>query len=464
MNRNGIWSRDREQPADGCPVGGRVMGWRERGRSLAARSLEKGRRPLVYGTLVAFSFLYYYRPEDFIPGLVYIPMAKITAFIAVAGLIFGGMSGGGRMKLPWAVRFLWLLLFQMALCVPTAIWRGGAFWTTFDLSKGVIVAMLISMAVVKLWEIRRLLFVQVSAVAVVTIISVLIHHHNKDGRLTGIQNGILENPNDLAINIAISFPLGVAFMMRAKGLKKALWGVALMFMALGIVLSYSRSGLLAFIFTLIICIWEYGIKGKRMHIVLVTAVAMVVGMGAALTTSHYRARVASIVLGNIEGSGDKGSLEARKALLKKSLLVAAGHPIFGVGPGCFVIVDSGWVVAHNTYTELAAEEGFPALILFLLALGAALRNIARVKKSQQYQENPEFRILTQALWAGLVAYLIGAMFASTEYNMYPYFLLGYACAMVRIMGQPAPEAQGSKERSLSRTIYDRIPRPEPSYR
>jgi O-antigen ligase len=459
MNSNGIWSRDRESPVDG-----RRMGWRERGRSLATRSLEKGRRPLVFGTLVAFSFLYYYRPEDFIPGLEYIPMAKITAFIAVAGLIFGGMSGGGRMKVPWAVRFLWLLLFQMALCVPTAIWRGGAFWTTFDFSKGVIVAMLISMAVVKLWEIRRLLFIQVSAVAIVTVISVLIHHHNKDGRLTGIQNGILENPNDLAINIAVSFPLGVAFMLRAKGLKKALWGIALVFMALGIVMSYSRSGLLAFICTLIICIWEYGVKGKRMHIVLVTAVAMVVGMGAALTTSHYRARVASIVMGNIEGSGDKGSLEARKALLKKSLLVAAEHPIFGVGPGCFVIVDSGWVVAHNTYTELAAEEGFAALLLFLLAMGAALRNIALVKKSQQYQENPEFQILTQALWAGLVAYLIAAMFASTEYNMYPYFLLGYTCAMVRIMGQPASETQSSRVRSLSRTIYDRMPRPEPSYR
>ncbi len=464
MNSNGTWSRDGERPGGGRPVGWRERVWREGGRSLAARSLEKGRRPLVYGMLVALSILYYYRPEDFIPGIAYIPMAKITGLIGMTALIFGGMSGGGRMKVPWAVKFLWLLLFQMALCVPFAIWRGGAFWTTFDLSKGVIVAMLISMAVVKLWEIRRLLFIQVSAVALVTIISILIHHHNHDGRLTGIQDGILENPNDLAINIAISFPLAVAFMLHAKGLKKALWGVALLFMALGIVMSYSRSGLLAFIFTLIVCIWEYGIKGKRMHIVLVTAVAMVVGMGAALSTSHYRARVASIILGNIEGSGDKGSLEARKALLKKSLFVAATHPIFGVGPGCFPIIDSGWVVAHNTYTELAAEEGFLALILFLLALGAALRNIARVKKSQQYQENPEFRIFTQALWAGLVAYLIGAMFASTEYNMYPYFLLGYTCAMVRIMGQPAPEVQGSKARSLSRTIYDRIPRPEPSYR
>ena len=166
-----------------------------------------------------------------------------------------------------------------------------------------------------------------------------------------------------------------------------------------------------------------------------------VGMGAALSTAHYRARVESIFLGNIEGSGDKGSLDARKALLKKSVMTALRHPLFGVGPGCFMLVDEGWVVAHNTYTELAAEAGIPALILFLLAIGAALKNIAQVRKSQHYQEDAELRLFTQALWAGMVAYLMGACFASTEYNLYPYFMVGYTCAVVRITNQPTAGAE-----------------------
>ena len=61
----------------------------------------------------------------------------------------------------------------------------------------------------------------------------------------------------------------------------------MVFMALGIVLTYSRSGLLAFILTLVICVWEYGVKGKRHYIVVATAVALVVGLGAALSTAHY---------------------------------------------------------------------------------------------------------------------------------------------------------------------------------
>ena len=448
MNIQTTWANGKEGSAT----------WKARVQAVAAQ----GRRPFVYGALVTFSALYYYRPEDFIPGLNYIPMARIAGVLGAVALIVGMMGEGGKAKVPRAVKFLWLLLFQMALCVPFALWRGGAFSTVFEkFAKGVIVAMLISMAVVTVRELRKLLFIQVSAVALVTFFSILLRHF-RDGRLQGIQKSILENPNDLAINIAISFPLGMAFMLHARGFKKALWAIALLFMGLGVVLTYSRSGLIALVLSLFICVWEYGIKGKRHYIVVVTAVVLIVGLSAALSTSHFRARVESIVLGNIEGSGDKGSLDARKALLKKSLIVALTHPLFGIGPGCFILVDQGWVAAHNTYTELAAESGFPALILFLLAIWAALKNIGQVRKSRQYRDDPEFRLFTQALWAGIVAYLAGACFASTEYNLYPYFMVAYTCAMVRITSQPLPNpGEPNEGRNLSRSIYDRIPRPQP---
>jgi O-antigen ligase len=423
-------------------------------------AVPSGRRPFVFNSLVVFSFLYYYRPEDYFSLLIYIPMARIAAVLSLVALI-AGMSSS-KIKMPAAIKILWLLLLQMTLCIPTAMWKGGAFSTVYEkFAKGVIVAMLISMCVVKVWELRRLLWIQTSAVALVTFFSILLRHFNKDGRLQGIQKSILENPNDLAINIAISFPIGLAFMLSARGWRKAVWAVGLAFMSLGLVLTYSRSGLLAFFIVIVVCVWEYGIKGKRRSLVFATAIIMVLGMCAALSTSHYRARVASIVMGNVEGSGDKGSLAARKALLKKSITIALQHPIFGVGPGCFMLVDSGWVVAHNSYTELAAEAGIPALILFLVAIGAGFRNIALVRKSPQYQDDPELKLFTQALWAGLAAYMAGACFASTEYNLYPYFMVGYTCAIVRIISQPVVQAAGNKESSLVKTNYDRFRRTQP---
>jgi putative inorganic carbon (hco3(-)) transporter len=411
------------------------------------------RRPFVFGAIVVFSGLYYYRPEDFIQPLSYIPMAKVVGILAFVALLIGIM-GGGKVRVPRAIKILWALLFHMSLCIPFALWRTGAFNTVFEkFSKGVIVAMLISMTVVTLGELRKLVWIQLSAVTLVTALSIMLHHYNRDGRLEGIQSSILSNPNDLAINIAITFPMGLAFMLGSRGFKKAVWAAGLAFMGLGVVLTSSRSGLLALTISIIFCVWEYGIKGKRRQLVVATILVFVMGLGIAVSSSHYRARIESIFLGNVEGSGDKGSREARAALLKKSAMVALTHPLFGVGPGCFVLVDSGWVVAHNAYTEIAAEAGIPALVLFLMAIWAAFKNIASVRKSQQYREDPELRLLTQAVGVGLVAYVVGSFFGSTEYNLYPYFMISYTCALVKIVSAPALQDGRDKHPSLRNTGY-----------
>jgi O-antigen ligase len=435
--------------------GSRFGAWKAKAKT----SLQ--RRPFVYGALVIFFCLYYYRPEDFIKPLSYIPMAKISGVIGFVALLFGMMSGE-RIKVPIGIKLLWVLLLQMTLTIPTALWRAAAFITVYDkFAKGVVVTMLISMAVVTVKELRKLLWIQVSAVALVTFLSIATRNYNEGGRLSGVQESILSNPNDLAINIAISFPLCLAFMLNSRGLKKAIWGGSLAVMCLGVVLTSSRSGLLALILIIGICLWEYGIKGKRRHLIVVTVVVSIVGMGIAVSSSHYRARVESIFMGNVEGSGDKGSLEARKELLIKSAMTALTHPLFGVGPGCFPLVDKGWHVAHNAYTELAAEAGFPALFLFLAAMGAAFKNISVIRKSQQYRDDSEFRLVTQALWAGLCGYMAGSCFASTEYNLYPYFMIGYTCAMIRIISVSAPAAvEPDKNTSLSKARFAGTRKPQ----
>ena len=52
--------------------------------------------------------------------------------------------------------------------------------------------------------------------------------------------------------------------------------------------------------------------------------------------------------------------------------------------------------------------------------------------------------------------MLGACFASTEYNLYQYFMVGYTCAMVRITSQPLPDKKRDGKRILSKTPYDRF--------
>jgi len=192
----------------------------------------------------------------------------------------------------------------------------------------------------------------------------------------------------------------------------------------------------------VICLWEFGVRGRRTMLLMSTAIVGVFAVVVMLATPHYLIRLESLVRGNIEGSGDKGSMEARSELLRESLKLMVHHPIFGVGPGNFGVITEEWRVAHNTYTEMGAETGLPGLILFCAVLVSAVRRIRRVRKLPGYATNENIRLWTSALWAALAAYLAGAVFASTEYNLFPYFMVGYICALYQIASKPSEENSG----------------------
>jgi O-antigen ligase len=422
----------------------------------------KQKATMAYHALVFFSWYYFLRPEDFIPGLDTIPIAKIAGGIALAALIFA-VKPKDRGKLPAECKVLLLLLVHLILTIPFAYWRGGSYDVVVNkFSKGPIVALLIGMTVTQVFQLRKLLFIQSGTIALITVASLIVHH-TMDGRLMGIQKGILENPNDLAINIAINLPLCLAFMFAARGgIRKTLWAFGVLCMLYAVVATYSRSGMIATVITSIICLWEFGVKGRRVTLLMSAGILGIISLGVILVTPKYLTRMQTLFVDvpverNTLESRAEGSVEARTELLKESLWLMVRHPIFGVGPGNFPVVTQEWRVAHNTYTEFGAEGGLPALFLFVLLLIMSLRKIRAVQKLPGYARNKDIRLWTSALWAAMAAYLAGAAFASTEYNLFPYFMVGYICVLHEIAARPD---RPSDERDTS--IKDRS-RKEPAY-
>ena len=408
---------------------------------------------LAYRALVMFSWYYFLRPEDFIPGMDVIPLGKIAGGIALAALVFG-TKPKDRGKLPNECKVLLLLLGQMFLTIPFAFYRGGAYDVVVNkFSKGVIVALLISMVVTRVIELRKLLYIQSAVVALITVASMAVHH-TQDGRLMGIQKGILENPNDLAINIAINLPLCMAFMFAAKGgFRKSLWAFALVCMMYAVVATYSRSGMIATVITLLFCLWEFGIKGRRTMLLMSAGIIAVISLAVMLVTPKYLVRMESLVrtvpaeAGTLEAHAE-GSVEARSQLLKESVSLMLHNLVFGVGPGNFPVITGEWRVAHNTYTEVGAEAGVPGLLLFLLLLVMSLRKIRSVRKLPGYARDENIRLWTSALWAAMAAYIAGAAFASTEYNLFPYFMVGYICALYKIASNPNEQTGGTRRNEI----------------
>jgi hypothetical protein len=73
--------------------------------------------------------------------------------------------------------------------------------------------------------------------------------------------------------------------------------------------------------------------------------------------------------------------------------------------------------------------------LFLLVIRECFRNLARTRETALYREQPDIRMYTSALWAGFASYLAGAAFASTAYQLFPYFMVGYTTALYRLTSE-----------------------------
>jgi len=166
----------------------------------------------------------------------------------------------------------------------------------------------------------------------------------------------------------------------------------------------------------------------------------------------------TIVSEDMEGSWDHGSKKQREELLKMSLQLMLSHPFVGIGPGNFASVSGTWHVAHNTYTELGAEAGLPALLLFVLLLIRARRNLKRVSRSKSFRQDMEIQIFTGALWASFAAYLVGAAFSDTQYHLFPYIFVAYTTALYNLScALPNETAIGMKdqtERASAESMID----------
>ncbi len=395
----------------------------------------KSSNALAYGALVLFSFLYFARPEDLIPGLGYIPMEKILGGIAFLALFSGIKSRASFSKWPRELKLLAAMFAWQVISVPFSYYISGALaMVTEKCVKGFIVAILVSLVVDSISQLRRLIFIQASSVAVMTWVSVLLY---KGGRMGGVLGGVFDNPNDLAINIALNFPLCLMFLMVAKNpVVKLLWFAGLIVMARGLMLTYSRSGFLALAVAIIFSLWEFGIRNKRYYLLAAAACCAIALL--IVGPQSYGDRIKSIFSNDVAVYGD--AKEARMELLKDSLIVTAKRPLFGVGPGQFPAYTGQPHITHNTYTELSAESGIPVLVLFLLVIRECFRNLVKIRDTALYKEDPDVRMYTSALWAGMAGYLAGAAFASTAYQLFPYFMVGYTTALLRLCSEQTASA------------------------
>jgi hypothetical protein len=380
--------------------------------------------------LSAFYVVYCARPEDWIPGLKYIPLAKITAILAMWGLF----NALGRTKrtlkdVPVEGKLLLAmigLLFVGAFLSP--VWKGGAVSHTLDFSK-VLVAWVLTFLLITTFErLKQIIYIQTASVAVISFISV-IKGSNRP-RLEGVLGGIYSNPNDLAFSIVLTLPFALAFLLTSKsGIAKISWIIGMLGMGLALFLTASRAGFLNLLISGTVTLWHFGVRGRRLYLIAATGL---IGVLLLMTTGgKLYDRFTALSGDSATEQSAYDSYEARKYLMWRAVDGIEHYPILGIGVINFETYSLTWHEVHMTYLQIAVEGGIPVLILFLLFFRQAFKNLSVLRKAEK-QLDPEMVLFVGALHSSLVGFVVGALFAPEAYQFFPYFAVAFTAVMLQI--------------------------------
>ncbi|MGD1215576.1 MAG: O-antigen ligase family protein [Terriglobales bacterium] len=409
------------------------------GRRTSFRASDPTRMAFLW--LSAFFVVYCARPGDWIPGLRYLPLAKITAILAMWGLF----TALGRTKrtfkdLPKEARLLLImigLLYVGAFLSP--VWRGGALDHTMDFSKVYIAWVLVFLLITTFDRLRRIIFIQVFSVVVVCALCFVKGHSTP--RLEGVLGGIYSNPNDLAFAIVLSLPFALAFMVTSRNaVVKVFWLGGMLAMLVAIFLTASRAGFIDLVISGSVCLYYFGIKGKRFYLIVATGLVGVVVMGAFGGKLYDRFTALSGDSTTEESAYE--SYEARKYLMVRAVDAIEHYPILGLGVRDFSPYSGVWHDVHMTYLQICAEGGIAVLILYLMFFWRAFMNLRILHKKKNL--DPDIVLFVGALQSSLVGFAVGALFAPEAYQFFPYFAVAFTATLLQTVKEKEQEqAPGS---------------------
>jgi hypothetical protein len=386
--------------------------------------------------LSAFFVVYCARPGDYVPFLGYIPLAKITAILAIWGL-FNAMGRTKRtMKdMPKESKLLLLMIALLWIgAVLSPVWKGGAITRSVEFSKIYIAWALIFLLITTFDRLRRIIFIQAISV-VVACVAALIKGRGVD-RLAGVLGGIYSNPNDLAFAIVLALPFALAFMVTSKSaFAKVAWLGGMLIMLFTIFMTASRAGFINLCISGAVTLYFFAVKGKRPQLLVGTVLAAVLIAGT--VGGKLYDRFEALSGDSTTEKSAYGSFQDRKFLMFRALDAIESYPIFGIGVHNFPTYSGIWRDVHMTYLQVAAEGGIPVLIIYLMYFRRGFQDLKVLRKRTDL--DPNTTLFVGALTSSLVGFIIGALFAPEAYQYFPYFAVAFIATLLQTIKEKDAE-------------------------
>jgi O-antigen ligase len=338
-------------------------------------------------------------------------------------------SGGVRLGLLKSAQARALAAFIVLVTFLSVVNGAGVLVANRILST-VLFLPLVLAAVRNARELRRVLML-----CAAIYVLVLPYSYRNAMRFGGRLGTGLSEANYLALNLVLLLPLAVVFA-RVSRPRSTLWVVAAAVLALEIFMTGSRGGFVGLVAVAVLLILRFA---KRRLLITTGMIALLV-VGLFLVPTTMSERLLGSVLGDeIERADVAVSNAQRQAVLIAGLRMIVANPVSGVGLGQFkdemmhyVTPDAAPHIAHNTYLEIAAELGVPALIVFLTIPVATYLSLRRSEQLAITAGARGLRDFAVALEIGLCGYLVSATFLSAQYEKFFWLVVFLSICLERI--------------------------------
>jgi O-antigen ligase len=255
----------------------------------------------------------------------------------------------------------------------------------------------------------------------------------------GRPGGVVGDPNYFALVAVSMLPLCLLLLPTVQGAARLIFAVTAIAIIAATLLGASRGGFISLIF----CVGYLVFHGRHRVALLCAFGIVILALDRALPHTPLDRLMA-------EDAGSRVSTEIRKQLLKAGWEMIKTHPLAGVGLGMYKPLApeynaalQGQGIGHNTYLEVAAELGAPALALFLAILWTAWRRARRTAEWFRCAGQPAAARIARAVEAGIVGYAAGALFLSAQFAKQLWILVWLGLALARIAAEQQEQIEAT---------------------
>jgi O-antigen ligase len=381
---------------------------------------------------------------------VHIPVVVIADLILTVGLILSGHFGAfwrTPVAKPWMVV---MVLFVIASILGDYPGRSVPFILLYAIRFHIFPFYCCAIAV-NTRNVRHV-FSWVGWGSFLLLFLCLHYGQVKEGRLS-VPDTDLANPNDLGL--ALLFAMSGLLLAKSR-LSRVLIIVALPVFVYEILQTGSRACLVTLLALGIILLVLVPARTKIMMAVLIpVGAALVLTVLPSFTVTRLLLIVADPTRVQTDNDQLRGALDsqaARTELQERAVQLAVRNPIFGVGALMFAdavegMVEnmigkkSGWQGAHNTYLEVAAENGIPAMLLYTWSLLLCLKlNYHAYKMCRGRPDRRDLATQSLALVMMTLAFVICTFFSNNAYDPRVCVLVGLSAANFLAMKREAQDS------------------------